>query len=257
MDWQSVGIRAAPVLTLLFGLAAAVCVYAVCQVRRTARTTSFGFVRERSSLHGKRLLVLTIVLLALFGASGGLWGVAVRRPELLPTAAPTATLTAIPSPTPRTPTVTFTPTATPTMTPVPTETPIPPDAHLPSLLRTPFPSRAATPRPDAALVDLVLAAGESADRPVNPTTRFHEGTERVYAFFAFDGMARDVPWCHVWYAEMDGQMVESWSQLELWTYDSAEGRTWRFFNCRPGKYELHIYIGRRLQLKVPFAVGSE
>jgi len=257
MDWQAIGVRLAPVLTLLLGLGAASSIFGVFRVRRTARATSFGFVRERSIVRGKRLLVLTIVLLILFGMSGGLWAVSVRKPELLPPPVPTATPSQIPSPTPRTPTATFAPTHTPTVTPIPTETPVPPDADLPSALRTPFPAHAVTPGPGAVLAELVLAAGEQDDRPVDPGTHFAKGTERVYAFFVFDGMSRNVPWVHVWYRQVDGQMIELWSQAELWTYDAALGRAWRYCSCRPGRYELHIYVGRRLQQQVPFTVGIE
>jgi hypothetical protein len=114
-----------------------------------------------------------------------------------------------------------------------------------------------TPGPDAALVDLVLAAGERDDEPVGPTARLPKGTQRVYAFFTFDGMDRGVPWVHIWYGETEGQMVEVWSQVEVWPYDDARGRTWRYFNCRSGRYELHIYVGQRLQQKVPFVVAGD
>jgi hypothetical protein len=254
IDWQTIGRRLAPILTLLFGLGAALCFVAISRSRRTARTTGFGFVREQSESRAKRLLILSMILLMLTIASGGLWGVSVQKPELLPTVYPTATSTDIPSPTPRTPTATFTPTHTPTVTPTPTSTPIPPDASLPPALLTPFPSPAVTPGPDATLVELVLASGEENDAPINPSTNFPPGTERVYAFLTFDGMARNVPWVHTWYAEVDGQMVEVWSNVELWAYDGARGKAWRYLNCQPGRYELHIYIGRRLEQKIPFTV---
>jgi hypothetical protein len=106
-------------------------------------------------------------------------------------------------------------------------------------------------------VDLVLAAREENNQPVDPTTKFPDGTERVYAFLTFDGMARNVPWTHVWYVKADGAMREVWSQVELWTYDTSQGFTWRYLSSQNGQYELHIYIDRRLQQKVPFTVGAE
>jgi hypothetical protein len=257
MDWQTMGVRLAPILTLAFGLGAALCVFGVYRMRRTSRSTSFGYVREQSLVRAKRLTILAIVLFVFVGASGALWGVAARRPELLPTPIPTATPTFIPSPTARPPTPTFTPTSTPTVTPTPTEPPASSDAQLPSALRMPFPTQAVTPGPDAALVELVLAAGERDSQPVNPTSHFPKGTDRVYAFLTLDGMARNVPWTHAWYGEVDGQMVELWSRVELWPYDTARGYGWRFFNCQSGRYELRIYIGRRLQQEVPFTVGGE
>jgi hypothetical protein len=79
----------------------------------------------------------------------------------------------------------------------------------------------------------------------------------VYAFFTFDGMARGVPWAHVWYAEVEGQMTEVWSEVELWPHDAPGDLAWRYLNCRDGRYELHIYVGRTLQQRVPFTVGAE
>jgi hypothetical protein len=102
---------------------------------------------------------------------------------------------------------------------------------------------------------VVLSSGERENRPVDDTAAFPAGTERVYAFFTFSGMSRNAPWTHVWYGEIDGQMVEQWSQVELWPYDAASGNTWRFFNCRPGRGELLVYVGRELQERLPFTVG--
>ena len=257
MDWQAMGVRLAPILTILFGLGAAAGIFFLYQMRRTARSTSFGYVREQSEARAKRLVLLIVVLLVLSAAIGALWVVSIQQPELLPTPVPTVTSTLIPSPTPRTPTATFTPTNTPTATPTPTSTPIPPDADLPSALRTPFPQGAVTASPEAALVDLALAAGQRNDLPVNPSTKFPRGTEQVYAFFTFEGMARNVPWVHVWYGEVGGEMVEVWSGVEMWPYDTPNGSTWRYLNCRDGRYELHIYVDHRLQLKIPFTVGIE
>jgi hypothetical protein len=259
MDWQAMGLRLAPLLTALFGVGAIISVVTLYQMRRTARSTSFGYVREQSASWAKRLLILSVVLVILSGASGALWIISARQPDLLPAPLPTATSTLLPTPTPRTPTVTFTPTGTPTAAPTPTATPTPDpaDASVPSVMRTPLPALAATPGADASLVDVQLAASERDNQPVNPGTRFPSGTERVYAFLTLDGMARNVPWAHVWYGEVDGQMREVWAVRELWPYDSPRGFTWRYLNCRDGRYELHIYIGGKLQHKVPFAVGGE
>jgi hypothetical protein len=254
MDWQAMGARLAPAFSVLLSVGVALSVAYLVQMRRRARSTSFGYVREQSNLRAKRLIVAIVVLSILALTSSSLWVVSVRRPDLLPTPVPTPTPTLIPSPTPRTPTATFTATSTPTVTPTPT--PIPPSAELPEALRT-FPADAVEPGPDAALVDLVLAAGESDNQPVGVTTRFPAGTQQVYAFFAFEGMQRGVPWAHVWYAEVQGEMTEVWSELELWPYDAPSGAAWRYLNTRDGRYELHIYVGRALQQRVPFTVGAE
>ena len=254
MDWQTIGSRLAPILTTFFGLGTLFSFWTIYSLRRAAKATNFGFVREQTELRVKRLWILAFVLFALTAASGALWVVSVERPEILPSPLPTMTPTAIPSPTPRTPTATFTPTATPTITPTPTETPIPPDADLPPALLTPFPTEAVDPDPDAKLAELVLAAGEENNAPVDPGASFAPDTEHVYAFFTFEEMARDVPWIHIWYAEVEGEWVEWWSSVELWGYGSTAGTTWRYINVRPGRYELHVYVGRRLQQKIPFVV---
>jgi hypothetical protein len=193
MSLQLAGVRVAPILALLFGVSAAAAVLFLAQLRRTARSTSYGYVREQATARARQLVIAAIVLVVLGLASGGLWLVSVRNPELLPTPAPTATPTLLPTPTPRLPTATFTPTSTPTMTPTPTATLIAPDAELPSVLRTPLPADAVAAPPEAKLVAVVLAEGVADNEPVGPALSFVGGTDRVYAFMTFEGMARGVP----------------------------------------------------------------
>lgn len=257
MSWELAGVRVAPILALLFGAGAAGAILYLVQLRRTARSTSYGYVREQATTRSRQLVIAAVVSAVLALASAGLWLVSVRRPELLPAPAPTATPTLVPTPTPRLPTATFTPTLTPTVTPVPTSTPIPPDSELPPVLRTPFPADATVASPDARLVGVVLAAGVANNEPVGPALAFPRGTERVYAFLAFEGMARGVPIAHIWYAEVDGRMVEAWSRLELWPYNAPQGVVWRYLSARDGRYELHVYVGRVLQQTIPFTVGVE
>jgi hypothetical protein len=110
------------------------------------------------------------------------------------------------------------------------------------------------PGSDVVLVEVVLAAGQAANEPVRPASYFPQGTNRVYAFMTFDGMARGVPWSHVWYVEVDGQMRELWRGTSSWPYECAAGRQWRYLNCRAGHYELHVYVGDRLLQTVSFVV---
>jgi hypothetical protein len=257
MSWQVAGVRVAPVLVLLFGIGAALAVLYLVQLRRTARSTFYGYVRERAVARDRQLLIAGTVLAVLALASGTLWFVSVRNPGLLPTPAPTATPTLLPTPTPREPTATFTPTSTPTVTPTPTAIPVLPDAELPSVLRTPFPAGAVPAGNDARLVDVVLAAGVEDNQPVGPALQFPAGTDRVYAFLTFEGMSRGVPVAYVWYAEVDGEMVEAWGRLELWPYDAPRGVMWRYLSARDGRYELHVYIGGELRQRIPFTVGAE
>ncbi len=256
MDWRIFGARLGPFLTLIFASTMAVCLITIYRMRHTAKTTHFKFVREQSRLIAGRLAVLALVAFLLTAASGTLWVISMRNPELLPTVAPTPTITPIPSPTPRTPTPTWTPTATPTITPTPTRTPLPPEAERPTALRTPFPLQAVEPAENAALVDLVLAAGQENNQPVDPGTAFPANTERIYAFFTFDGMTPNVPWIHIWYIQVGDEWVEYWSSVELWQYPSSRGTAWRYINARPGRYELHVYIGYGLQTRVPFTIQN-
>ncbi|MFN2228676.1 MAG: hypothetical protein ACK2VA_02805 [Anaerolineae bacterium] len=256
MSWQVAGVRVAPVLVLLFGVGAALAVLYLIQLRRTARSTSYGYVREQAITRARQLVMAGTVLVVLALASGTLWFVSVRNPGLLPTPAPTATPTLLPTPTPRPPTATFTPTSTPTVTPTPTATPVLPGAELPSVLRTPLPAGAAAVG-DAQLVDVVLAAGVEENQPVGPALSFPAGTDRVYAFLTFEGMSRGVPVTYVWYAEVGGEMTEAWGRVELWPYDAPRGVMWRYLSARDGRYELRVYIGQELRQRVLFTVGVE
>jgi hypothetical protein len=252
------GVRFAPVLALFFGLCVLGGLIAIRAARRRARSSGFGFVRERALYQARRLMLGTGLLALLSGASIGLWAMAVYRPQALPTPVPTATSTLIPSPTPRpptsTPTVTPTSTVSPTPLPSATSTATPTDVALPGVLRKSPLAGAATPGADALLVEVTMAVGEEDNRPVDPTSVFARGTRRVYAFLLFDGMGDSVPWTHVWYGEVDGQMREIWGKTELWSYEYSRGRIWRYFDCGIGKHELHIYVGKQLQQKVPFEV---
>ena len=125
MNLSYLGVRFAPVLALVFGLCVLGGLVAIRIARQRARTTGFGFVRERSLYMARRWMIGTGLLALLGGASVGLWAVAVYRPQTLPTPVPTPTSTLIPSPTPRPPTATPTSTATPTATPAATATAVP------------------------------------------------------------------------------------------------------------------------------------
>jgi hypothetical protein len=241
--------RFAPMLAGIFGLCVVGGLVAIYLARRRARTTGFGFVRERALYAARRWMIGTSLLVLLSGASVGLWAMAVYRPEVLPTPMPTATLTLIPSPTPRpptsTPTLTLVPTITPSATPASTQA-TPASAELPTAV--------GTPGTGSALIAVTLAAGEKENMPVGPTTVFVPGTKRVYAFMLFDGMSQGVEWTHVWYGEMDGQMTRIWGKTEQWSREYSHGQIWRYFDTGVGKFELRVYVGDELQRTVPFWV---
>ena len=99
-----------------------------------------------------------------------------------------------------------------------------------------------------------MAAGQQENRPVDPTTVFVQGTRRVYAFLLFDGMSDGVPWTHVWYGEVNGEMQEIWGKTESWSREYSRGQIWRYFDCGVGRFELRVYVGERLQQTIPFVV---
>ena len=254
MNLPDLGARFAPVLAFVLGMCVLAGLAAIRIARRRARTTGFGFVRERALYRARRWMIGTGLLALLGAASAGLWAVAVYRPEILPTPMPTATSTLIPTPTPRPPTATPTPTAPPTVTPTATATAAPVDAELPALLRRSHALQTSTPASNAVLAEVTMAAGERGNRPVNPTVVFPPGTRRVYAFLLFDGMADGVAWTHVWYREVNGEMQEVWGKTEPWSRDYAHGQVWRYFDCGVGNHELRVYVGHELQVTVPFVV---
>ena len=258
MNLPRLGVQLAPVLAVVFGLCVLGGLAVIRLARRRARTTGFGVVREQAVYTARRWMLRTAVLALLAGASIWLWAVAVYNPEVLPTPVPTPTSTLIPSPTPRPPTATPTVTSAPTRTPRITATSTPDAPATPedrrSSMVSVLPTGTVEPGPDAALVEVVLAAGQAANEPVRPASRFPQGTRRVYAFMTFDGMAPGVPWSHVWYVEVGGQMRELWRETSSWPYEFAAGRQWRYLNCRGGHYELHVYVGDRLQQTVSFVV---
>ncbi len=180
-------------------------------------------------------------------------------PRQTPASEPTPTVTLSPSPT-STPTATaLTPTATATATPRPTATEpfIPtatPQATLPVTLTQPLPS--AVPPPGDARFDFwTLAEGvDENDQPVNPTTNFVAGIERVYFFFRYDGLLPNVPWSVVWY--QDGEMLDG--STRLWEPERPVGERFEFLGYAggfpPGEYQVQAWLGDELQIRVTFIV---
>lgn len=259
MNLASLGVRFAPLLALFFGLCMVGGLVAIRIARRRARNTGFEFVREQSLYKARRWMLGTGLLALLGVASVGLWAMAVYRPQALPTPVPTATMTLIPSPTPRPPTATPTRTPALTSTALPTVTPMASAAATSANGDQPTEQRrsqstTATPASGAYLVEVTMAAGERENRPVDPTTIFAKGTRRVYAFLLFDGMSSGVPWTHVWYGEVDGEMRQIWGKTESWSREYSYGQIWRYFDCGVGRFELRVYVGEKLQQTVPFVV---
>ncbi len=175
---------------------------------------------------------------------------------ILPTDTPTSVVLALESPTPAPPeptatsapasavlptnpppatvivVVTATPGGTPTQTPFPTFTPN----------GRPLASDV-TPAPNARLQITALDDEVSASLlPVNPSTTFQAGIERIYLFVTFENMTQGVLWRRELYR--DGQLIDGSSYL--WGLPTS-GRTSFFFGSDtgfgPGSYEVRLYLG--------------
>jgi len=217
--------------------------WAIARAYREARTSLYFLLREQAAMRLRRLVIITLPVLALDILLVVIWLVPGAKPTLPPTPTPTLTPTATAF---YTPTPTSTPTASPTpsatMTPTPTpwwETPV---AGLPSSMLTPVPD-AATPGPDAAFISITFAQGVSENEPVDLATVFPEGISHIYAFFTFEGMAPGVAWTYAWY--QNG--TEIWSQTGPWEH-GPQGTIWVYYGpCTAGEYEVRLYIGEDLQ----------
>ncbi|HHH40430.1 MAG TPA: hypothetical protein ENK56_00315 [Chloroflexi bacterium] len=173
------------------------------------------------------------------------------RPTPMPSPQPTPTFTS-------TPTATATMTATPTPTRPPTATPPPiptftPTAQLPQSARSPLPS-AVPPPADARIIFETLALGvDEAGNPVEPGESFAAGTHRIYVFFTWQGIPKNVPWTHAWYRDN----VYLGGETTLWSWDVA-GRGYLYFvppdGYRPGEYEVQVFLGTRLQFRKRFTI---
>ncbi|MEA3339243.1 MAG: hypothetical protein U9R15_04695 [Chloroflexota bacterium] len=178
-------------------------------------------------------------------------------PTALPTRAPTLTPTPLPT-LPPTATPTRRPTATPPTIPTPT-----PSVPLPEPALSPLPS--AVPAGEGAHITVVALALESGggDQPVSPSKEFPPGDQRIYLFFAWEGMQNGNMTTFAWYK--DEELLDFCS--DTWLWGMVEGRDWgerghTSYYCNPpagwepGNYEIHIFIETRLQGVAQFVVRN-
>ena len=156
------------------------------------------------------------------------------------------------SPTPEA-TATPTPRSTATEPFIPTSTP---QATLPITLTQPLPS-AVPPPGDARFEFWALAPDvDGNNQPVNPSTEFVTGTERIYLFFRYDGLLPNVPWSVVWY--QDGDLLDS--STRLWEPERPVGERFEFFTYAggfpAGEYEVQVWLGDELQVRASFTVDQ-
>lgn len=180
-------------------------------------------------------------------------------PRQAPTPDPTPIPTPHSSPTPTPTRATSTPTATYTATPLPTATEpfIPTSTPQPTLpiTFTVALSLAVPPPADATIEFWTLAEGvDRNNRPVGPATQFPEGIERVYLFFVYDGLLPDVPVTTVWYR--DGEFLSGGT--DLWESRRTRGERYVYMTLgggySAGEYEVQVWLGDRLQIRVFFSV---
>jgi hypothetical protein len=116
------------------------------------------------------------------------------------------------------------------------------------------------PPADAHFEFWTLAESVDADnQPVNPSTQFPAGTERVYLFFEYDGLLPNVLWTTVWYE--NGELLSGGTSL--WDSEKPAGQ-WHTFLEFPGgypvgEYEVQVWLGERLQIRALFSIvnGTE
>jgi len=173
----------------------------------------------------------------------------------LPKATLTPSAVALPSPTP-----TRRPTATPPFIPTPT-----PAYPLPETALSPLPG-AVQADPEAQITFRTFALGEENNQPVDPGLEFPAGDHRVYFFFEYEGMRKDVVWTFGWYK--DGEYLDG--NTCLWGRDivtefgrcppipGSVGVNYLYLRppggYEPGLYEVRVWIEDRLQVTAQFVV---
>jgi hypothetical protein len=232
-------------------LALVLAVRAYIQLRRA----EYYVIREEARRAGLRATLGTLVLALL--TVGSLF-IPRQSSTPDPTTAP-ATPTEQPTPT-LTPTrimPTATATTTPTPQPTATEPFIPtstPRATLPVTFTVPL-SSAVPPPADARIEFWTLAQGATdTNQPVEPSTQFPEGIERVYLFLRYDGLLPRVPWTTIWY--FNGKLLSGGTNL--WTTQRPAGEWYVFLTLDGGfpvgEYEVQVWLSDRLQIRTFFSV---
>jgi hypothetical protein len=217
-----------------------------------SRSGEYYVIRDearRTALRAVLVLVILILLTIAF----------LLIPRQSSTPEPTATV-APPQPSPSTPTrvvSTRTPIATSTPRPTATEPFIPtatPQATLPITLTRPLPS-AVPPPGDARFEFWTLAQSvDENNQPVELTTDFPVGIERVYLFFRYNGLLPNVPWSILWYR--DGELLGGGTRL--WETEQPSGERHEFLEFGGGfpvgEYEVQVWLGDQLQIRASFSV---
>ncbi len=247
-DWLAPWLVGAGLVSI--ALALIVTIRAYIQLRRA----EYYVIREearriviRASLAGFFLALLTIFVLFIPRQTSTLQPTATPTPLQVLTPAPSRVI-----PTPSA-TAASTPHATATEPFIPTSTP---QATLPAAFRSPLPS-AIPPPGDARFEFWNLARDvDTNDQPVEPSTQFAEGTERVFLFFRYDGLLPNVPWTIIWFR--NGELLSG--STRLWEPQRPVGERYEFLEFPggypPGEYEVQVWLGERLQIRAVFLVAG-
>ncbi len=247
--WLTVWLVGAGLIGVILTLVVAIRAYV--KVRRAG----YYIVREAARRTAVRasLLVVILTLLTIIVPF-----IPTQDPAPKPTLAPTPHSSLTPTPTRAIPTATATSTPTPLPTAtepfIPTSTPQP---TLPITFTTSF-SQAVPPPADASIEFWTLAQGVSDDnRPVEAATQFTVGIERIYLFYTYDGLLPGVPITIVWYHE--GELLSGGT--DLWEAQQSGGERYVFLTPSGGytigAYEVQVWLGNRMQVRVFFSVVGD
>jgi hypothetical protein len=259
------------------------------QQLRRGRTGPYWRLRRAAGQRGGQLFLLAIALigvasaLALFSgladlAYKRLTGTLVDDPNVpkgvvLPTLTPPMPFTSTPpltatqkvsaSPTPTLippsktiqASVTSSATATSTVTLTPTNTAIPTATFESILALTPQPSEK-QPRAGAKVEITTAAQGISPDQsPIQPSTQFDAGVQRIYFFFTYQAMDDGIGWSRILFR--DGIPVQG--QSYLWSLGEA-GSSYFFFGTEEGypagEYEVRLFLGDQAASTFVFTITA-
>lgn len=134
---------------------------------------------------------------------------------------------------------------------------IPSDMPIPEPTFTPTPPSSGPTDPWFGGITFARGYNEERLAPIDPASRFPEGTTEIHAIFKYEGMANDLSWEVILYK--DGNEVvhetKSWDGGERSTFDysfDAGG------NPLPiGEWQLELYVSGELLRAGTFTIGSE
>jgi hypothetical protein len=230
----------------------AVALIAAIRAFLQSRSGEYYVIRDEARRTALRAFLIFLIMVVLTIAF-----LFIPRQESTPQPTVTITLSKPPMSMPTDMVATAIATVTPTPRPTATEPFIPtstPQATLPITLTQPLPS--AVPPPGDSRFEFWTLAQDVDDnsQPVEPSMEFPLGTERIYLFFRYNGLLPDVPWSIVWYG--NGEFLSGGTRL--WETEKPAGERHEFLEFGGGfpvgQYEVQVWLGDQLQIRVRFSV---